>query len=435
MPKKTTEEFIKEAKEKHGNKYDYSKTVYTGHRNKTKIICPIHGEFECYPIDHIRSKSAGCSKCNIKKAYTTKEFIEEAKKIHGDKYDYFLVDYKNSYTKIKIICPIHGIFEQLPNNHLQGSKCNICYPNGTSDFNLKKKITKEEFIEKANKIHSNKYDYSLVNYINNKIKVKIICKIHGVFEQRPDMHLQGQGCPECGITKRASNQTKTIEDFIEEANKIHSNKYDYSKTIYKNNRNKVIIICSEHGEFLQTPNKHLLGRGCPKCSGKNRTTEEAVKILKSIYKETYDFSQFKYINATTPSKIRCVKHDYWFEDNFHKITTNVERKCCPKEWQSKANLLIKEILDKHNIKNIPEYTFKDCKYKKELPFDFYLPDYKIVIEYQGEWYFNDFKGNLKIQQKRDQIKREYCIKNNIKEVEINYWDFESLEKILMEKIS
>ena len=433
MNKITTEQFIEKARKIHGNKYDYSKTVYDGCKNKIIIICPIHGEFLQTPDKHINDKS-GCPKCAAEinrksKNLSNEEFIERCKRMHGDKYDYSLVNYRNGREKIKIFCKeCEEYFYQFAQNHMLGSGHKKC-------AFKRKKLSKETFIEEAKKTHKDKYDYSLIDYKRTNVKVKIICKIHGVFEQRPDMHLQGQGCPECGITKRASNQTKTIEDFIEEANKIHSNKYDYSKTIYKNNRNKVIIICSEHGEFLQTPNKHLLGRGCPKCSGKNRTTEEAVKILKSIYKETYDFSQFKYINATTPSKIRCVKHDYWFEDNFHKITTNVERKCCPKEWQSKANLLIKEILDKHNIKNIPEYTFKDCKYKKELPFDFYLPDYKIVIEYQGEWHFNDFKGNLKIQQKRDQIKREYCIKNNIKEVEINYWDFESLEKILMEKIS
>ena len=119
---------------------------------------------------------------------TTEEFINEAKLIHDNKYDYSLTNYINSKTKVKIICPTHGIFEQMPSSHLFGNGCPKCRG---------KNKTTEEFINEAKLIHDNKYDYSLVNYISSHISIKIICPIHGVFEQSPANHLTSNGCPVC----------------------------------------------------------------------------------------------------------------------------------------------------------------------------------------------------------------------------------------------
>lgn len=126
--------------------------------------------------------------------YTTETFIEEARKIHRDKYDYSQVKYVNSRTKVKIICPKHGIFEQTPHGHLTGRGCYKC---GNKKQQQSRCLTTEQFIEKARKIHGNKYDYSLVEYKKNSIKVKIICPKHGVFEQTPVTHLRGSGCRRC----------------------------------------------------------------------------------------------------------------------------------------------------------------------------------------------------------------------------------------------
>jgi len=123
------------------------------------------------------------------KRKTTEEFIEMAKSIHGDRYDYSLVEYKNNKTKVKIICPVHGVFEQKPIHHLRGHGCHECGD---------KRLTTKQFIEKVKSIHKDKYDYSLVEYKNNKTKVKIICPVHGPFEQRPNDHLRGRGCFKCG---------------------------------------------------------------------------------------------------------------------------------------------------------------------------------------------------------------------------------------------
>lgn len=131
-----------------------------------------------------------------------------------------------------------------------------------------KALTTLTFIEKARGIHGDKYDYSLVNYKNNKTKVDIICPVHGKWSQVPNSHLLGKGCITCGFTSTRINQphTFTKEDFIIKANSVHKNYYNYSKSDYINYKTKLIITCPIHGDFIQTPCHHLRNRGCPNCS-------------------------------------------------------------------------------------------------------------------------------------------------------------------------
>ena len=197
MKKKTTEEFIEQAKAIHGDKYDYSKTEYQGCKKKVCIICPEHGEFWQSPDNHINSKQ-GCPKCANNVILTTQEFIERVRKIHGDKYDYSKVNYINNHTNITIICSIHGEFDQLPLNHLKGEGCYECGRVRTGDS---KRVSVEESIRKAKIIHGNFYDYSKVTYNKVADKVTIICPIHGKFEQTMNNHLRGQGCPKCSQSK------------------------------------------------------------------------------------------------------------------------------------------------------------------------------------------------------------------------------------------
>jgi len=158
----TQQEFIQKAREKHGSKYDYSLVEYINTRNKVKIICPEHGVFEQRSSAHIEGQ--GCLKCSGKINLTGLDFINKAKIIHGNVYNYTLVEYKNMKTKVKIICPKHGIFHQMPYNHLIGKGCLKCGKNIFSNIDL---------IEKMHKRHNNRYDYSLLKYTttNNKIKI------------------------------------------------------------------------------------------------------------------------------------------------------------------------------------------------------------------------------------------------------------------------
>lgn len=179
-------------------------------------------------------------------------------KVHNDRYDYSLVEYKNSHFKIKIICSEHGIFEQSTSCHLQGIGCPEC---GKKKRAVSRMKTNEQFIEEAKEKHGNRYDYSLVEYKGSHHNICIICKEHGEFWQLPIHHLKGSNCSKC-----SGNNKKTTEDFIEESNKIHNSKYDYSKTHYEQIFKKVKIICPIHGEFEQIPKHHLNGHGCEECS-------------------------------------------------------------------------------------------------------------------------------------------------------------------------
>jgi len=225
------------------------------------------------------------------KKLTTSEFIRKSKKIHGNKYDYSQVNYTTERTKVSIRCLIHGVFNQTPVNHLQGQNCPIC-----SKKNIIQKLssTKKEFIQKANQIHKNKYDYSKVNYVNTHTKVIIDCKQHGRFLQTPNHHLRGHGCKQCGSKKISDRFISDTEEFIQKAKKLHKNKYDYSVVKYINNRTEIQILCPIHDSFIQTPNSHLNGRGCPKCANekisirlknKPKSKEHKRKLRLSIIKQ------------------------------------------------------------------------------------------------------------------------------------------------------
>lgn len=242
------------------------------------------------------------------KKYNTDSFIEKAIIIHGnDNYDYSRVIYKNSKTKVKINCKIHGLFEQSPTKHLSGQGCKSC---GVIRAINSIRGNKEEFIVNAKKIHGEgKYDYSNVDYKSRNDKVKIICNIHkNEFLQSPYHHLEGKtGCGKCS----GADKQITTEKIINQFNEIHGDKYDYSKTVYKGTYTKVIIICPVHGEFEQTPKKHKVGQGCSICSGcdKHITTEKIIKRFKNIHgNEKYDYSNVKYKTLNDKVIIKCHKH-------------------------------------------------------------------------------------------------------------------------------
>lgn len=230
----------------------------------------------------------------MKKKLTTSEFIEKARKIHGYKYDYSKVNYKDTKTKVCIICPEHGEFFMKPNKHLSAMQgCPEC---GKESSRKKQVRLQEEFIEKCKEVHGDRYDYSKVNYVNNRTKVEIICSIHGSFRQLPIVHLNRVGnCPKCSHT--TGNQISK-EEFIKKCREIHGDRYDYSKVNYVNNKTKVEIICPIHGSFYQTPRAHLCKKhGCPYC--KESQLERDIRLLltnnniKYEYQKSWDWLVYK----------------------------------------------------------------------------------------------------------------------------------------------
>jgi uncharacterized protein YggL (DUF469 family) len=392
----TTEQFIEKAQKVHGMKYDYSKVDYVNAKTKICIICPVHGEFYQAPSHHL--EGCGCPKCCIeKKKKTTEQFIKEAIEKHGYKYDYSKVEYIDANTKVCIICPEHGEFYQAPIKHLLGHGCPECGEN---------KKTTEQFIKEAIEKHGNKYDYSKVDYVNNKTKVCIICPEHGEFWQDPNSHLSGCGCPKC------CGKFKTTEDFIVEVRGIHGNKYDYSKVEYIDANTKVCIICPEHGKFWQEPNIHLLGCGCPKCGieKQRKTTEQFIKgaIEKHGYK--YDYSNVNYVNGKTKVCIKCPEHGEFYQTPFKHLLGQG----CPKCNSSKLETEISNCFPEFER----EKKFDWLKDKGSLRLDFYDDDLKLGIECQGIQHFtqvNYFGGKRGFNKivKRDKLKYEQCQEHGI----------------------
>ncbi len=348
------------------------------------------------------------------KKLTILEFIEKAKSLHGIKYDYSLVEYVNYNTKIKIICSIHGIFEQTPNNHLSGKGCAMCYRE-------KQTSNTDNFIIQANKIHKNKYDYSLVNYKNSMSKVIILCSIHGKFEQTPNAHLNGQNCSKC-----TGNYSYNNADFINQAKLVHGNKYDYSLVNYEDSRKHIKIICPIHGEFEQTPSGHLMSKNCYKCYKADRSfsIEEFIERAKNTHGDKYNYSLTKYTNMRNKVKIICPLHGEFLQT----ASEHVKSSGCPNCKESKGEKIIKKFLIKNKIDFIPQYKFDKCRNKNVLSFDFYLPKYNTCIEYNGiqHYKFSTFlhktQEAFENQIKNDEIKMKYCETNNIDLIIIKYDD-------------
>ena len=281
------------------------------------------------------------------------------------------------------------------------------------------KLTRKDFIRKATNVHGNKYDYSKTEYKGSRYKVNIICPEHGIFEQNASHHIhRNHGCPKCSCTKKL-----TIEEFINNAKQIHGDKYDYSLVDYKNAKTKVTIICPEHGEFEQTPSSHVDQKtGCPKCSNKYKySTVEFITKAKSIHDKRYNYSKVNYINNYTPITIICPKHG-----EFEQTPSNhLSGKGCNLCRSSINENVISLFLENHNIDYHREYRFDKCRHKRKLPFDFYLPELNICIEYNGIQHYKpiEFFGgeeNFVEQLKRDKIKKKFCKRNNIELITLKY---------------
>lgn len=343
---------------------------------------------------------------------TLEDFIQRANEIHHNKYDYSKFEYVRSIDKSIIICPEHGKFLQSANAHLRGVGCPAC---GKERGRNREFVTPEVFLKRANEKHNNKYQYDLTNFKNSYSTVKIYCDKHGWFNQNATRHMRGQGCPECAKEIKSQKMTNEREEFIENAIKIHGNKFDYSKVEYVNNKTKVTIICPEHGEFQQRPDMHLRGRGCQKCVGRGKTLEDFIKEARKVHGDKYDYSESIYKTAGTKIEIKCNKcgHKFWQQPWSH-----LQNHGCPNCCSSKGEEFITNLLQENNIPFIYQKKFPEWLGLQSL--DFYLPEHNIAIEYQGEQHFNSSKSFgsnpeefEKITRERDLRKKQLCEENGI----------------------
>ncbi len=298
----------------------------------------------------------------------------------------------------------------------------------------------KDFIRKANILHNNQFDYSMVEYINNSTKVVIVCPEGHVFEQTPNSHLNGRTCSVC------KRKAITTQDFIERAKRVHGKRYDYSRVVYKNVNLDVEIICVKHGSFFQKPGVHLNNRGCQTCGqeivmSRTKTTEQFIIDANLIHNNQYDYSDVIYINCKSYIDIKCSKHGVFKQ----KATTHLTGRGCPTCNNSKGELEIMAILDTMNIDYIAQFPVRksnkfsdNWNFIKNCKFDFYLPTYNLIIEYHGiqhyifSPFFHGTEEEMLRRRKRDRNKKNFCLNNNIKYCEIAYNQdiSEELKKIL-----
>ncbi len=344
--------------------------------------------------------------------------IEKFKLIHGDTYDYSLVNYINNITKIQIICKIHGIFEQTPHHHKRGGGCSRCTIGAPS-------LSKDDFIKKSINKHGDKYDYSLVNYVNNRKSVIIICKDHGEFSQIAVNHLNGRGCKKCNI-KHISN-----DELIKRFNNKHNSSYTY--LLYKERYKLSDIIdinCEIHGVFTQRISNHLVS-GCQKCVGFVYDNDDFVNKSIKIHGDKYDYSLCNYIGFKNDVDIICKRHGVFHQ----KPYIHTSGSGCPRCKESKGEKIISWFLNKKNIKYETQKTFPGCVDVNQLRFDFYIPEYNTCIEYNGIQHYEQVKcfggkSYLIDRKNKDNIKYKYCKDNNINLLVIKYTDDKNISNII-----
>lgn len=388
MKKITNEEFLAKALERFGDKFTYL-TPYLKATTKLKIKCPEHGVFDQSPTKHLTSKY-GCPTCAGMFKKTHEQFVEEANKVHQNKFTY-PEQYKGCDTPLNIMCSEHGLFKQKPSQHLMGQQCKIC---SRIRGNQSKTYTLEEFVIRARVIYGDKYTY-IGPYNGSAKKMHMWCPEHGDFFQSPHHHLHGSKCKKCGFIEQAAKIRKSHEAFIDQANAIYNGKYqyistytgcndkieikcpahgifwqtagdhinyggcsicsmiergqcadlktfieqsdrlhpgqfDYSLSVYTASHDRLKIICNECADiFEQTPSNHLSGKGCANCKGViKRTNEDFIQEAIEVHGEDrYCYSLVDYKDSKTNVKILCNECDHLFEQ---APQSHINRKCgCP----------------------------------------------------------------------------------------------------------
>lgn len=342
------------------NDYDYSLLPQDiKSKSYIDIVCKKHGKISVR-MD-VLLKGGICRKCSDEKRSNKSKILDRFIEKYGTEYDYDISNYKNSCSKIKIVCKKHGEFYTTANNHLNGRICKKCK---SENYKISKsEIEKRtlDFISKYIKLYGDIYDYSKVIYERSDKKIIIICKKHGEFLIKASHHMSGKGCKKCTYERSSVLNSHTTEQFINSIKEIHGDFYDYSKVNYINSKTKVDIICPKHGTFKQTPHEHKMGYGCQEC---NITIgERKISVILQKYNIKYDFQKIFddciYVNK--------LKFDFY----------------------------------------LPDYN--TC-----IEFDG-VQHFEIVEYFGDEYSYNK-------RRQRDKVKEEYCDKNNIFLLRIPYFD-------------
>jgi very-short-patch-repair endonuclease len=377
--RKSFEDYLKQFKVTHGDRYDYSKVVYVNSSTPITIVCKEHGPFSKLPYDHIKS---GCNECykEGKREQTKDKFVKRAKEIHGDTFDYSDMGFVGTAIKVKLTCNKEGHVNHItPSNHLKvpAIRCSGCSNRSSVDT--------EEFIRRAKEVHGDKFDYSKVIYKNNVTHVTVICHEHGELQTMPrDFLTYTHGCAKCYQLQSRKGQ----EDFLRMAKEVHGDTFDYSEVVYVRAHEKVKIKCPKGHTFEQTPNGHLQGAGCLTCSGSKKYTVNTLKLkMNKKHHHKYDYSLIeRYENNKMVLPIICPIGNHGM---FEQVARDHLRgKGCPKCGRLRQRVGYKEerlfqpmmrgLFKEHEIEF--QYEFLREGYHPYYV-DAFLPNYNLVVEF------------------------------------------------------
>ena len=430
---RTHEEFVNLLSEKFPNVV--TEDIYQKAKTKMKFKCKIDG-YEWVTTSDSLFHSKGCPKCNGKYHRTNDEFLN-CVKLNNSNYNNIeiLSEYKTFKGKIHCLCKIDG-HEWYPTAQglMNGSGCPKC--GGTL------RLTHEDFIERFNQSEKSDEIEIISKYKTQHEKIKCRCKVDNhEWYALPQNLLRGHGCPKCSAKDASVRNTKLHEQFIEEMKNIHPDYIILDE--YTSGICTLRYKCTVCGDIRKSTASSLLrGDMCKTCLSisKRKTTEEYKKKLKDKNPNVELISEYNGSNRKI--RVKCIKHGCeWDVSPSNALKTTGCHMCNDTLGEKEVS----KVLNSLNIKYITQHRFDDCRNIRPLPFDFYLPDYKICIEYDGQQHYRPvtFGGCSKEQAIenhqntviRDNIKNKYCEENDIKLIRIKYSDFNNIKNIVHDAIS
>lgn len=372
--------FLASAREKHGDRFLYDRSSWKNTQEKVRIYCGAHGWFSQQPYDHLRK--SGCEACarqemmRRKSQASLKKFLDKAAATHGGRYQYDPSSWRGHHSKVKIACPEHGWFEQIPRDHLRLSGCSKC---GAIARGLDSRLSKRDVVSRFIAVHGDRYSYDNMVYEKTLVKVEIVCRQHGSFFQSVGEHLSGHGCQKCSKRHRW-----TTQEFIENSKSVHGDKFLYDRTQYTGALNKVIITCREHGDFHTQAARHVQRKdGCPQCNPvRLKTQDKFISECVSRFGDYYDYSLVEYINSSTPVKIMCRTHGVFEQPPSWHLNSAIG---CP---HCTHTVSIKETawLDSLNLPKSAKRQARILLDGKRRSVDAFDPKSNTVYEFWGDWW-------------------------------------------------
>ena len=359
------EELLNKFNTKHNSFYKYDKFIYKAMKIKAIITCPIHGDFEQAPDNHLKS---GCSKCGQEKSNKAKYKSLEYYKNKINKHFNGAITIKEAFgdkaqNEVIATCNIHGDFNTRLAYLSEGKGCKKC---AIDKRTKSRRNTTDKILNVFTEKHGDKYVYpDLTGYKNGRQKINIFCNKHqSYFEQSIESHMVGHGCPKCGKELTDTFKSDTQESFLAKAELINiENKLNFDKVVYKGTKDKIIVTCNTHGDFELTPNALLQGQSCPKCnSNRSKAEKEIAEFLKeyvNIKESDRKTLGNRELDIFIPSLNLAIEYNglYWHsnkfvEDNYHKEKLEL---CLEKgirlvqifedEWRDKKDIVKSRLLN------------------------------------------------------------------------------------------